>query len=394
MNVYDTFPLRAPSAGCDILVVAGEHSGDQQAARVVEELLAADPGLRIHAIGGPALAAAGATLLHDLTRRSVVGLVEVLRHYRYFRALMAATVAWIAAHQPRVVMLTDYPGFNLRLAQALRAHGVSRKGGGGVALYQYVSPQIWAWKAGRRFRMAQVLDELGAIFPFEPACYADCALPVHFVGHPYAAPGHQPLLRYDPAGDLLLLPGSRRQAVERIFPLLLRALTLLPESCRNLPVAACYPDAALRQLLVQLMARAGLPAGRVRLLPAGAGAAGRAVLTSSGTMSLACALAGIPGAIVYRAHPLTYHIGRRLVRVPYLGIANLILGEPVYPEFIQQAARPRCLARALATAADPARRAAAAATADRLREALRAPVGDSAAGRIRALLASPAPARA
>lgn len=371
------FPLPPPAEGRpDVLVIAGEHSGDEHAARMVTRLLQAEPGRKLAALGGERLRAAGAHLLHDLTASSVVGLVEVLRNYGYFRQLLAELVQWVRVHRPRVVCLVDYPGLNLRLAAALREQGISRAGGGEVRVVYYISPQIWAWKARRRFTMARDLDALAVIFPFEPACYADTPLPVEFVGHPFLDPGHRPPVVADPAGPVLLLPGSRRQAVARIFPAL-RAGFLAAGQPR---AVALHPGGEMAQLLASEGAGAAI---EVREVPRANGSpvGASAVLTSSGTMSLECALAGIPGAIAYRAHPVTYVLGRMLVRIPYLGIANLLLGEEMYPEFIQGRATPRALAEELRRCAeDPARRKTTAVQAERLRAILAAPAGRDAAG--------------
>ncbi len=372
------FRLPPPESGrVDLLVIAGEHSGDEHAARMVREAREREPGLVVAALGGPALAGAGARLLHDLTASSVVGIVEVLRNYSYFRALFEEILRWVAEYRPRAVCLVDYPGMNLRLAAALRERGLSVKGGGATRVVYYISPQIWAWKAGRRFTMARDLDAMAVIFPFEPTCYADTPLPVEFVGHPFLAPGYVSPVRHDAAGPLLLLPGSRRQPVERIFPALLAGW----KASGQPEAVVLYPSEEIRDVL-----RAANPPEGVRLLPVGSGARGEAplaasaVLTSSGTMSMHCALAGIPGAIAYRANPLTYLIGRMLVRVEYLGIANLLLKEPMYPEYIQGAATPSALAKELQSAMDdPARRAKTAEQARRLRSQLGAPASGTAA---------------
>lgn len=370
------FRLAPPESGrADLLVVAGEHSGDEHAARMVRDARRREPGLAVAALGGPALAGAGAQLLHDLTASSVVGIVEVLRNYSYFRALFEEILRWVAEYRPRAVCLVDYPGMNLRLAAALRERGLSVKGGGGTRVVYYISPQIWAWKAGRRFAMARDLDAMAVIFPFETACYADTPLPVEFVGHPFLAPGYVSPVCYDPSGPVLLLPGSRRQPVERIFPALLAGWRR--SGCREALVL--YPSEEIRDVL-----RAAHPPPEVRLQPVAAGAGGAvgavAVLTSSGTMSMHCALAGIPGAIAYRANPLTYFIGRMLVRVEYLGIANLLLKEPMYPEYIQGAATPEALAREVqAAVGDPGRRGRTVEQSERLRRLLDAPMGGSAA---------------
>ena len=365
--------------GVDLMMVAGEHSGDEHAARLIRALKVSSPGLRISALGGPEMAEAGAQLLHDLTASSVVGLVEVLKNYSFFRALFDATVAWITEHRPRAVLFVDYPGFNLRLAAALRERGVSVKGGGRVKTLFYISPQIWAWKAKRRFTMARDLDALAVIFPFEVACYADTSLPVTFVGHPFLDAEHQPSVHYDERGPILLLPGSRRQAVSRIFPLLLAGYRAYGQRS----AVVVYPS----ELIAGVVRRTAMPPG-VSLVESGTPVAASAVLTSSGTMSLQCALAGIPGAIAYRAHPLTYVMGRMLLRVKYLGIANLLLGEAMYPEYLQGAATRDALASELKLACEDAKRIAATRTqADSLRTILLHPAGITASGWVEKQLA-------
>jgi lipid-A-disaccharide synthase len=371
------FRLPAPRAGkVDLLVVAGEHSGDEHAARMVAGMKRLRPGVEVAALGGPRLAGAGAQLLHDLTGSSVVGLVEVLRNLSFFRALFEATLQWIADHRPSAVCFVDYPGLNLRLAEALRLRGLSARGGGTVRTLYYISPQIWAWKAGRRFELARNLDALAVIFPFETECYADTGLAVEFVGHPFVAPDYAPPVRYDPAGPVLLLPGSRRQSVARIFPALLAGYRQFAKDRPGRGAVALYPSASIRAQLESLSAPA-----EVRLERAGSPVAASAVLTSSGTMSMQCALAGIPGAIAYRTNPLTYLMARWLVRVPFIGIANLLLEEPVYPEFIQNAATPSALAGQLESCvADPARRQRTEEQSARLKALLARPAGENEAG--------------
>ena len=332
-----------PDGKVDVLFVAGEHSGDQHAALIAHELRQTNPQWAMSALGGPALKGAGVQLLHDLTKDSVVGLVEVLKHYGDFKRLFNALLDWVETHQPRIVVLVDYPGFNLRLAEAMKKRGLSRHGGGAVAVYQYVSPQIWAWKAGRRFKMAQVLDELGVIFPFELACYEDTDLPVHFVGHPFVREGYVNPLHYDPDGPILLLPGSRKQAVARIFPVMVEAYLAYQEAGGKRPCVCLYPEQQIHDILQQELEKQGVVEHTIQLKAVEEGTACSTVLTSSGTMSLNCALAGIPGAIVYRAHPLTVWLGRRLIRIEWLGIANLVLQREVYPEFLQGEASSEAL---------------------------------------------------
>ncbi len=335
-----TLPPAAAGA-VDLLIVAAEHSGDEHAARMVRELLVGRPGLRVCALGGSRLQAAGAQLLRDLTTQSDLG-IAVIARISYYRALIAAIVEWIGRHQPKAVCFVDSSGLNLRIAQGLFERGYSAKAGGPTRTLYYISPQIWASRAGRRFEMAKHLDGLAAIFPFEPAVYADTSLPVEFVGHPFVAPDYAAPVAYDPAGPVLLLPGSRRGAVGRIFPVLLGGFKAWGG---DREAVVLYPSDEILTVL-----RAANPPAGIALRRTGEGpaVAASAVLTSSGTMSLHCALAGIPGAIAYRTDLLTYWIGRSLVKVPYLGIANLLLKEPMYPEYLQGAATPAALATELA----------------------------------------------
>jgi len=364
--------LPPPVAGhVDLLIIAGEHSGDEHAARMLSGVLAQKPGLRVAALGGPKLRAAGAQLLRDMTATSVIGFVETLKRLSYFKALFAEILRWIGEYQPRAVCFVDSSGLNLRIAQQMFERGLSAKAGGKIKTLYYISPQIWASRAGRRFKMASYLDGLAVIFPFEPTVYADTKLPVEFVGHPFMAEHVVSPVRYDPDGPLLLLPGSRRSAVARIFPVMLAAYAKLGER----DAIAIYPSAEILSVL-----REAKPPSSVELRPAGEPVAAAAVLTSSGTMSMRCALAGIPGVVMYRAHPLEYVLGRMLVKVPYLGIANLLLKEPMYPEYIQGAARPEVLANELrACLHDPSRQTEIAERAERLRAILRQPAKNSAA---------------
>lgn len=343
--------LPIPDKGqSDLLVIAGEHSGDQHAARLIKGLLEVRPEFNVVALGGGRLENAGAQLLYDLTRHSVVGFFEVLKSYSFFRDSFHRIVGWISEHRPRNICLVDFPGFNLRLAKKLYEVGLSRKGGGEIGVYYYIGPQIWAWKAKRRFQMARYLDALAVIFPFEVDCYKDTALPVSFVGHPFVDSDYCLPLRFDAEGPVLLLPGSRRTAVSRIFPLLADAFESLLRDRADESALIIYPDSEVRDVVEAILRNRDGLRDHCQLAQFEGTFSGKAVLTSSGTMSLACGLAGIPGAIAYRAHPLTYLLARTMIRIPYLGIANLLLEEPLYPEFIQGRANRENLVNALEAA--------------------------------------------
>lgn len=382
-----------------MLIVAAEHSGDEHAARMVRELHSLRPELSIAALGGPRLAEAGAQLLRDLTTNSALGFA-VIGKISYYRKLIDEIVRWIGEYRPKAVCFVDSSGLNLRIARQLFDRGYSAKAGGPTKTLYYISPQIWASRSGRRFAMAKHLDGLASIFPFEAQVYSDSGLPVEFVGHPFVAADYQPPVRYDPAGPVLLLPGSRRGAVARIFPALLggfraageprEAVVLYPSDEILNALQAANPPPKVKLVRIGEGRKSADASDRAvfhrgeheRVNPAAVASpiGASAVLTSSGTMSMHCALAGIPGAIVYRIDPLTYVLGRLLVRVKFLGIANILLGEAMYPEFIQGAATPAALAAELrACLEDPARRAKTAEQAARLRGLLTKPTEVSAA---------------
>ncbi|MBR4597138.1 MAG: lipid-A-disaccharide synthase, partial [Opitutales bacterium] len=343
-KIPQAFDFPPPEDGsCDVLIIAGEHSGDEQAARMVERICEINPELNICALGGCALKRRGVQVLYDMTKLSVVGLVEVLKNLSLFKALLSGALNWIKTYKPKAVCFVDYPGFNLHLASMLKAEGLSAKGGGDIKLLYYISPQIWAWKARRRFKMAELLDSLAVIFPFEQKCYADTNLNVEFVGHPFISDKFESKVFYDKASPILFLPGSREAAVGRIFPIMLKTLRLMEGEEAVVP----YPSGGILAVLEKTLKKFPDVASRVRLRRIGEeGRIGaKAVLMSSGTISLSACLEGIPGAIVYRANPLTYAIGRMVVSIEYLGISNILLDRPAWPEFIQGAAKPKDIAR-------------------------------------------------
>lgn len=367
-----TTHLPPPSSGPpDLLIIAGEHSGDEHAAQLVAQLKAREPQLKVACLGGDKLAASGVQLLYDLTAVSIVGFVEVLKHYNFFKALFESTLDWIERYPPKQICFVDYPGFNLRLADQLYRRGLSRKGGGDIVLSYYIGPQIWAWKAKRRFKMDRLLDRVGVIFPFEVACYQDTELPVEFVGHPFVQPGHALPFVYDTQAPVLLLPGSRMAAVGRIFPILLAGFDRAVIQDPELTARVVYPSRLILEQLKSILEAYPKNSDKITFCAnSETGLPASAVLMSSGTMSLAVALSGIPGAIAYRLHPLSYWLGRSLVKVPYIGIANLLLDRALHREYIQGDARPENLAREILAARTGEAAQAASAAAVELRELL------------------------
>lgn len=359
-------------SGRSFMFVAGEASGDALAAELAAELrraLADEPfAPRFFGAGGPRLAAAGVDLAVDLTRHAVTGLADVLRKLARFRRLLSGLVDLACARQPDVVVLVDFQGFNRRLARALRRRLALPNGwfhNWQPRVVQYVSPQVWASRPGRAYALARDVDLLLCLFPFEQEWYARRVprLRVVAVGHP-VLDRHPP---FDPdkpppgetgGPEILLLPGSRPGELKRHLPPMLGAARLIAAR-QPARFAMVLPDDSLLAV-----ARAQITTGGVEVAVQVGGlgeALGRATvaLASTGTVTLECAVRGVPTVALYITAPLTYRVGRRLVTVKHLAMPNLLAGAEVMPEFIQDAATPENLARAaLEFLTDPTRRAA------------------------------------
>jgi lipid-A-disaccharide synthase len=333
-------------SGPGVLVSTGEPSGDAHAAALVRALSGLVPDLRVEAVGGPHLEAAGATLLARIENLTVLGFVEVVgripAHYRVLRAIERR----LSSGEIGLVVLVDYPGFHLRVATAARRAGVP-------VLY-YIAPQLWAWGAGRIARLARDVTRLAVILPFEEEFFREKGIDATFVGHPLLdrppLEGDRPSLKaalgLDPARPALaLFPGSRKQETARLWPLFRETWRL---------VAGGRPDV---QGFVAAVPGTEYPnAGDIRIVsgkPRECFAAADAALCKSGTTTLEAALADLPHVVAYRLHPLSYQIARRLVRIPWIGLANLVAGRAVTPELVQGAATPAALARAVSPLLDP-----------------------------------------
>lgn len=330
-----------------LFLVAGETSGDRHAAALVTTLRRLEPSLTFRGLGGPAMRAAGVELLEDLTRYAVVGLIEVLRHVGTFRRIFRAACRALDTDRPDAVILVDYPGFNLRFAREAKRRG--------IPVIYYISPQLWAWGARRIRMIRQCVDLMLVLFPFEETLYREAGVPVQWVGHPLldrvtvTKPRAETLRQYGIPSDqpvLGLLPGSRRQEVERLLPPLGGAAGELAGRLTNLRFlvlqAPGIPTACYRQVVLRAPASLTLvPEWDYNLL-----AACDLVLVASGTATLECALLERPMVIVYRTNPLTWWLGRRLVTLPYIGLVNVVAGQRLAPECLQGDATPAKIAAA------------------------------------------------
>jgi lipid-A-disaccharide synthase len=332
--------------GPRVFVSAGEPSGDLHGAGIVRALRARYPEARIEALGGPRMQAAGATLRYRMEGLAAFGLVEVVSklgaHWRLLRALRQD----FRAGRYDLVVLIDYPGFHVRVAEAAR--------GAGTKVLYYIAPQLWAWRPGRARRLAATVDRLAVVLPFEQPFFGRLGLRSEYVGHPLIdrpplPPREEARARFGiAAGERVLgiFPGSRAQEVRRLWaPFRDAALRLLADgSCDRVLVAgtaeAAYPEP-----------------GALRLVPddpAGVLAAADTVLAKSGTTTLEAALADRPMVVAYKVHPLTYRMFERLKTVRWVSLVNLVAEREIVPEMLQGDAEAGPLAEALRPLLDPA----------------------------------------
>ncbi|HJV89534.1 MAG TPA: lipid-A-disaccharide synthase [Holophagaceae bacterium] len=333
-----------------LMVIAGEASGDLHGQEILRELKALAPDLRIVGVGGAGMSPYLDLKLADVADLGVVGFVEPLVKLPRLLALRRRILAVAKAEGIRTVLTIDYPGFNFSLGAALKAQDP------GLKLHHYVCPQVWAWKKGRIPKMGRLLDVLYCLFDFEPALFEGYPVEARFVGNPLVEVV-QPevdratfLRETGLAGDrplVALLPGSRRSELSRLLPamaeLVRRWRMERPEVQWVLPVAPTLPDAEVAALLGDLPVRR-VPASRTYAARAHADAA----LVASGTATLETALLGTPFAIVYRLNPLTYQMARHLVKLPFIGLANIVAGREVAPELVQGEVSPEALGKTLA----------------------------------------------
>ena len=329
-------------SGVHLAIVAGETSGDTHGVALMRSLGAVIPSIRFSGKGGPKMEqeaiASGGSLDNWIAEAGVLGLWDVLRHYGYFKQKFDALLDELAADPPEALILVDYPGFNLRLAKAVRKRGIPSK------IIYYISPQVWAWNRRRIPEMARALDLMICIFPFEQKIYETSGLHTIFAGHPMAGELHAVPTEQRDATLLGLFPGSRTREIVKIFPSMLRAAELIhcsrPDIYFEVAAATTHHAELIRAMTSESKVEISISIDSSRDLMRRAAAG----LVCSGTATLEAACLGLPYALVYRVAWLTYEVGRQVIRVPYLGIVNILADRPVIREFIQYDATPAALA--------------------------------------------------
>jgi lipid-A-disaccharide synthase len=368
-----------------VMIIAGEASGDAVAADLVKALrnspaISAMPfPPQFFGAGGPQMAAAGVDLAFDLTQHSVFGISDVLRHYFKFKALFDQLFQLALDREPDVIILVDYAGFNRRFAKAIKDYVRARTRtfhNWNPKIVYYVSPQVWASRESRVYQLARDVDLLLSIFPFEKEWYASRVpgLRIEFVGHPlidrHAKVQREVRTTESSVSDhasrltphaspspalLLLLPGSRRREIDTHLPLMAEALEKIRRQ-RNVRARLILPNSEL----VGIARNSIQPIADLEIWTSGLAeslAQADLAIASSGTVTLECAYFAVPTVVLYKTSWLTYQIARRIIKVKFIAMPNILAGERIYPEFIQSQATPDRIAdEALAMLNDPSRR--------------------------------------
>ncbi len=332
----------------NILITAGELSGDLHAAPVVRELKKIDPALRFFGAGGDNMRDEGVDLLADLNDLAVMGFTDIPRALPRLSKLKKRILQEVIERKSKLAILVDYPGFNLNLAKALKRLPNPPK------VLEYIAPQVWAWRANRIETIRQVVDHLCVVFPFEEKLFKDRGVKATFVGHPLMDELDEYLEDEPDSGSnkpignpplLALLPGSRKSVIKRHLGILLKASELVKEYIAGLRVGiGCAPgiDIAFYKKFISKGCNPEFHRDTRKLVRQA-----DAAIVSSGTATLETALIGAPEVVIYKTSDLNYHIIKGMIQLSYVAMANIVAGKKIVPELLQFDAKPQSIARAV-----------------------------------------------
>ena len=322
-----------------IYIVAGEVSGDNHGSGLMKAIRSHDKSVQFSGVGGPCMEKISKSIRNWTDDSAVVGFWEVIKKYRFFKEVFDQVLDEIESVAPDTVVLVDYPGFNLRLAEAIKKRAIQTK------IVYYISPQVWAWKRGRVTKMAKVIDLMLCLFPFEVSFYERSGLEAKFVGHPLSETLGE--LRGNAKRDnelIALLPGSRNREVEKIFPLLLGAASEIRKIMPEMRFAASAANHACEEKMKDMVQNAEVPCkvsvGKSHELMS----VSCCGAVASGTATLEAAFLGLPYCLVYKVSGFTYYLAKGLISVNFLGMANLLAGRELVRELIQYDASPEKIA--------------------------------------------------
>lgn len=328
----------------NILIVAGEVSGDIQAARLIRAIKGLSSRLRFWGVGGSELANEGVEIIKDITREAIVGFIDVVKKYKYLRGTFYEILSRVEEFPPTLAILVDYPGFNMMLAKELKRRGIK--------IVYYISPQVWAWGKDRVKKIAKLVDLMLVIFPFEEKIYKETGVNVKFVGHPIIDvvskwDGDRETLRmwFNVGSKQLLiglLPGSRLEEVKRHLPVMLDTGVIIKNKLPQVKFIIGCASKDIYEFVRTVDHPLSFDVGdRVTYDILNAS---DLVITSSGTTTVEAACFGVPMVVIYKMHWFNYLVLKRLVKVPYIAMANIIAGERIVPELIQDMATPHRIA--------------------------------------------------
>lgn len=322
-----------------ILIVAGEASGDLHASHLVKAMLEMEPGLQFYGMGGEKLKEAGALILSDISELSVMGITEVVSHLGHIYRVFKRLEKFLKNDQPDLIILIDYPDFNLRLAKAAKRCDIP-------VLY-YISPQIWAWRTSRIKKIGKLVNKMIVVFPFELSLYEREGIDVSFVGHPLLdivkvkKSREENIKRFGLDEQKItvgLLPGSRLSEAKKILPPMIEAAQQLSRQFGNLQFILPVAPGLQKEEILRLTEKTNLTITIADDSIYEVIDISYLVIVASGTATLETALLSTPMVIIYKMSPLTYLVGRKLVKVDHIGMANIIAGKKVVPELIQDEA--------------------------------------------------------
>jgi lipid-A-disaccharide synthase len=377
-------PANRPPDSKKIMIVAGEQSGDLHGSNLVRAMHRIDPDLRFYGIGGRKMREAGVELIADAADMAVVGLTEVVGKLGMILGVMRRMKLALKKLKPALLILIDYPDFNLRLGKAAKKEEVK--------VFYYISPQIWAWRKGRIHKIREIVDKMAVILPFEEQVYRQVSMDVSFVGHPlldvvktkYAR--QEALRKFDLQDGITtvgLLPGSRKGEVSKLLPVMLKAAGILLQSRPPVQFVLPLADALDRGLVEEMIRQESVP---VRVVPNeiyDVIGVSDIVVVASGTATLETALLGTPMVIIYKVSPLSYYVGTKVINVTHIGLANLIAGKTIVPELIQDDANPnRIAAEVIGILADESRMQSIKEELNQIREKLGSPGASEKAARL------------
>ncbi|MDP2646457.1 MAG: lipid-A-disaccharide synthase [Desulfobacterales bacterium] len=331
-----------------VMIIAGEASGDLHGARLIQAMQRKNSALAFCGIGGKNFKAAGVKILYAASLLAVVGITEVFSKLSNLCRAMAVAKKALERLRPDLLILIDFPDFNLHVA----AKAKSLK----IPVFYYISPQLWAWRSGRVRKIRKRVDHVAVILPFEEAFYRQNGIPVTFVGHPlldsYRSPAGATSVKKDDGAHVIgLLPGSREKEIAKLLPVMLEAARILLNRLQNVHfIISIAPDVA-RKHVEDLIIRYGLDE-HIEIADGGVGkvlARTRLAVAASGTVTLEAAISGTPVVVIYRVSPITYWLGRALVKVKHISLVNLIAGRQIVPELLQGRASPENIADTVLT---------------------------------------------